>query len=305
MNTVLLRQSSVRLRRHCHAGPSRLRNLSRSFRSSLSLLFTFAFIVRLILLVFASFVEVHTQSITMTPLTFFRSLLLVVLSSSAFAGTYDQLCCLCDGCKAPVNGRGTKHVDQYGKTCNSVMLEMADKFSPYSSQCTSSVSSYRQRCCDASYNAAPVAQAPTPSPASSYPQGSYPKCTLCHSGQFPEKPTTLTAILGIPGNPTCRDLYYMGIKGQISDQLCNPMQDYMDAPCGCYDKTPNPNASSNSATAGGSPNYPSNSASAGGDPANHATKKNADDDNKDDSKMSDQKVPSQGGIRRKRILRGS
>lgn len=242
----------------------------------------------------------------MTSSTFIRALIVAILSTSAFAGTFDQLCCLCDGCKAPVNGRGDLKVDRYGKTCNSAMLEMADKFSPSSSQCSSSIGSFRRTCCDPGYNAASVAQAPTPSPGSSYPQGSYPKCTLCHSGQFPQKPTTLTAILGIPGNPTCRDLYYMGEKGQISDQLCNPMQDYMDAPCGCYDRTPNPNASSNSATAGGSPYYPSNSATTGGDPASSSstgTKKDVGDDTKDETKLSGE--GDRGNIRRKRILRGS
>jgi len=28
----------------------------------------------------------------------------------------------------------------------------------------------------------------------------------------------------------------MGLKGHITNQLCNPWQDFMDIPCGCYSR---------------------------------------------------------------------
>jgi hypothetical protein len=58
-------------------------------------------------------------------------------------------------------------------------------------------------------------------------------CSLCHDGSFPKKPYTYAAILGIQGNPTCEDLYWMGLVGAITDQLCKPLQNYYDTPCGC------------------------------------------------------------------------
>lgn len=236
-------------------------------------------------------------------------LLPVILTPlSADAGTIDDLCCLCEGCKSPVNGRGTLHVDGFGKTCNKLMLEMADTTNastPGSSTCRKLIGQFQTRCCDPSHNPLPIAQAPTTAPQDKYSKGSHPKCTLCHSGKFPENPYTIAAILGISGNPKCEDLYYMGLQGQISEQLCNPMQDYMDIPCGCCDRTNDPNCGKGKgggSTGGGSPT--NGGGGSPGDPGGVAPKKTPpEDDDKDDSKLFDE--PKRGIDRRSRILRGS
>lgn len=63
---------------------------------------------------------------------------------------------------------------------------------------------------------------------------SYPICDLCFGGGYPNKPYTITAVQYINGNPTCADLYLMGLNGEIDPLLCYPMQLYMQKPCGCF-----------------------------------------------------------------------
>ena len=99
----------------------------------------------------------------------------------------------------------------------------------------------------------------------------------------------------------------MGLQGQISEQLCNPMQDYMDVPCGCCDRTDDPECGKGQgggSTGGGSPTNPTGGGSPG-DPSGLTPKKTPPaDDDKDDSKLFDD--PDRGNVnRRSRILRGS
>lgn len=63
--------------------------------------------------------------------------------------------------------------------------------------------------------------------------GGEPKCDLCAGGSYPTKPNVVTAVLYIPGNPKCGDLYKMGRQGRIIDTLCKPMRQYFRSPCGC------------------------------------------------------------------------
>jgi hypothetical protein len=65
------------------------------------------------------------------------------------------------------------------------------------------------------------------------PKGSEPWCDLCSNGGYPGKPNTVTAIIYMPGNPSCHQLYHMGRTGNIPDKLCNPLVDFFHQPCGC------------------------------------------------------------------------
>jgi hypothetical protein len=150
----------------------------------------------------------------------------------------DELCCLCDECSSPASGRDNLNVDQFGTTCYDQLLSMADTDNAStngSGECTKQIALHRRRCCDSSYSPIEIVIAPTPAPVINLPYGSEPYCNLCPDGRFPGIPKTVTAVLYIPGNPTCEILYYMGRRGLIEDRLCNPMQDYLEEACGCAD----------------------------------------------------------------------
>jgi hypothetical protein len=176
---------------------------------------------------------------------------IVLLCAVAISRTYtvsaegiDDLCCLCDECNFPASGRDNLNVDQFGSTCYDKLLDMADTENAStngSGECQKQIALHRRRCCDASYNPIEIAIAPTPAPVINLPYGNEPYCDLCPDGRFPGIPKTVTAVLYIPGNPTCEILYYMGRRGLIEDRLCNPTQDYLEEACGCADK-PTPQA---------------------------------------------------------------
>jgi hypothetical protein len=150
----------------------------------------------------------------------------------------DELCCLCDECYFPAAGRDDLNVDQFGTTCSDQLLSMADTDNAStngSGACRRQIALHRRRCCDPDYTPIEIAIAPTPAPVINLPYGSEPYCNLCPDGRFPGIPKTVTAVLYIPGNPTCEILYYMGRRGHIEERLCNPMQDYLEEACGCVD----------------------------------------------------------------------
>lgn len=170
----------------------------------------------------------------------------VVISSpyTVSAEGIDELCCLCDECFFPASGRDNLNVDEFGTTCYEQLLSMADTENSStngSGECTKQIALHRRRCCDSSYTPIEIAVAPTPAPVINLPYGSESYCDLCTDGRFPGLPKTVTAVLYIPGNPTCELLYYMGRRGLIEDRLCNPMQDYLEEGCGCADP-PTPKA---------------------------------------------------------------
>jgi hypothetical protein len=158
------------------------------------------------------------------------------LVARAVADEEFGLCCLCEECYLPASGRGSRFVDESGLTCGMLLLEMADPTNEStvgSSTCRSLQNSFRRACCDSTYEPPEVAQAPTPVPRINLPQGTEPLCDLCEDGAFPTRPRTVTAVLYIAGNPTCEQLYYMGLYGLIEDRLCNPMQNALEKGCGC------------------------------------------------------------------------
>jgi hypothetical protein len=151
---------------------------------------------------------------------------------------YEEFCCLCDECNFPASGREYLNVDEDGTTCYDQFLSMADTENAStngSGACRSQIALHRRRCCDPDFDPIDIAVAPTPAPVINLPYGSEPFCDLCPDGRFPGIPKTVTAVLYIPGNPTCEILYYMGRRGLIEDRLCNPVQDYLEEACGCAD----------------------------------------------------------------------
>ena len=99
-------------------------------------------------------------------------------------------------------------------------------------ECESLKAQHYARCCDPNHDPLPIEQNPTEPP---YEQGDEPICNLCEDGSFPTRPNTVIAVLPefIPGTNTCEDLYWMGLYGHISDQICNPLVDFAEEPCGC------------------------------------------------------------------------
>jgi hypothetical protein len=66
-------------------------------------------------------------------------------------------------------------------------------------------------------------------------------CEICKNGGFPGTPSTVTAVLYIPGNPTCGQLYEMGQNSQIPSRLCKPIRaSILQADCGCDKSTAPP-----------------------------------------------------------------
>jgi len=154
-------------------------------------------------------------------------------NKSSTGGNF-RFCCLCDNCNRPVSNRGGLKITSSGDTCNTMSLKMARE-SAGSSTCSSNIGRYRNSCCNANSTPKAVAQSQqkAANPISSYKKGNEPTCHVCADGKFPRNPNVVTAILYMPGNPKCEDLYYMGRQGSIPDRLCNPLQDYFQQPCGC------------------------------------------------------------------------
>ena len=165
-----------------------------------------------------------------------RLLILFIAASVSFAQDY---CCLCNNCYPRV--RGDWFVDADGSTCDSLALYMVDPTNdatPGSPECARLQDKYRRTCCDATYDPPIVIQRPTQAPVNPYAPGTEPVCDLCIDGSVPKKPHTITAVLYINGNPTCMDLYHLGLAGRIENRLCYPLQDYMVDPCGCPPTSP-------------------------------------------------------------------
>lgn len=144
------------------------------------------------------------------------------------------LCCLCGGCKPPV--RFNELVDAVGTTCGRLANQMADPSNDSkqgNGSCKNLQNLHFDRCCNPNFDPPPIAQAPTSSPGSKIDYGPYAPCNLCIDGSLPTNPNTMTAVAGIPGTPTCRDLYWITKKGHIEERMCRPLQNYFQGPCGC------------------------------------------------------------------------
>jgi hypothetical protein len=160
----------------------------------------------------------------------------------------NDYCCLCPNGAYPRNANksvrgvekmlGESAVTQTCKDLDSKMFNPSHpNTKPGSANCRNLQNKYRACCCNANGFCPATSPAPPPAPAptpkNNYPQGNQPKCPLCPNYRFPKKPYTITTVQYIPGNPTCQDLHFMGISGQIPGALCYPLQLYMRGPCGC------------------------------------------------------------------------
>jgi len=148
---------------------------------------------------------------------------------------YSVRCCMCDSCRPILFGRANTRVTSTGGTCRTMALKMAS-MRP-GTYCSRYVNQFRNTCCNANYTPKQVAQQRVANPSlaanQKYGFGQEPICHICADASFPKSPNTVCALLYMPGNPTCRDLYYMGRRGRILDRLCNAAQDFFQAPCGC------------------------------------------------------------------------
>jgi hypothetical protein len=117
-------------------------------------------------------------------------------------------------------------------SCNECALKLASQYSP-GSTCNSQASKFRNACCNKNIKPTVYQKTQAAPKANPYAKGPNPSCPVCHYGVSPKKPNTVTAVLGMKGNPTCLELDQMGRAGQITTKMCAPLQDYMDQPCGC------------------------------------------------------------------------
>lgn len=142
------------------------------------------------------------------------------------------LCCLCDRCFLPVDGRGNMVVRANGDTCDAIALQMAS-MNPNRPVCQTYKDDFRSDCCDPNITPIPVVPPVVEPQVITMKFGKEEYCDICKSGDFPGRPETVTAILYMEGNPTCKELYFMGRSHNIPTRLCNPIRGYFQEPCGC------------------------------------------------------------------------
>ena len=154
-------------------------------------------------------------------------------------GVAGQPCCICSSGCFPVSSRANTLIDSSGNTCNSMALSLASSYTSGSSQCKNYASKYASTCCTSSGTVPTVivAKPKSTNVCQNVEQKSGNFCHLCHDGSMPTKINVRAAILGYSGSKTCMELYCMARRGHFPEQLCNPLQDYYDQPCGCYSRT--------------------------------------------------------------------
>lgn len=167
------------------------------------------------------------------------TVLLTVLIGNAWANA--NLCCLCNGCSAPINGRGTMAVDANRYTCNALALDMANPNNHIrvgTAICNQLKSTHFRRCCDSTFNPPIIQQAnvranANTNPGARYPSGPHGLCNLCSNGQMPSKPATAVAVLHHSLVTNCIGAYYAGRQGYFEARYCRPMQNAFQSACGC------------------------------------------------------------------------
>jgi hypothetical protein len=150
-------------------------------------------------------------------------------SKEKYAG---QACCLCGDCSTVPKERQGWYVDENQKTCTGLDFEFF-RLKPRSEQCFEAQRQYRETCCNTKCTPpAPIEQEWEPVSVW-FPEGRFGYCDLCKNGQYPRSPYNVTTIATVPGNPTCADLYWMGRTNNIPASICYPIQNFMEAGCGC------------------------------------------------------------------------
>jgi hypothetical protein len=150
-------------------------------------------------------------------------------SKEKFAG---QVCCLCGDCSAVPTERQGWYVDANQKACSSLEFDLF-KLRPRSEQCYEAQREHRETCCNTECKPpAPIEQEWEPT-SLWFPEGKFGYCDLCKNGQYPRSPYNVATIAGVPGNPTCADLYWMGRTNNIQASICYPIQCFLGESCGC------------------------------------------------------------------------
>lgn len=159
---------------------------------------------------------------------------------------FRNLCCLCGDCTGALSGRGDYVVSPDGRSCDTLSLDLAFvdvETEAGAIECEAAQMAMRPTCCEPDYLPPPEIAYTPPPPESPCEQeepptwcegaGEEPTCQLCLDGRFPGNPYTITTVAYISGNPSCEDLYWMGLEGAIPDAVCYPLQNFMQEPCGC------------------------------------------------------------------------
>lgn len=213
------------------------------------------------------------------------------------------LCCLCDGCQRPLRNRADLAVDRFGTSCDDLALEMADPTNESKTgngKCLLLKSRFHDRCCNKKHIPVDIEQEPTPAPGSDYEKGPHPWCDLCHDGSYPKNEHKQVAILGLEDGPyTCKDIYWMGQRGTIRDQLCNPLQDFFDIPCGCNARS---GGGGGSGSGGGAPDKDETTPTLA--PTIDPPKKGLDFGSEDDNVKLYNAEDDRGNLNRQRTLKG-
>lgn len=129
-----------------------------------------------------------------------------------------------------------------GDTCNDLALDLADPTNESTMGnvvCLEQIHRFRPRCCDPLHIPLEIVQAPTPAPHFGMEEGNEPICNICLDGSYPTQPYAVVVTFDrfVKGQKTCDELYRIGLTGNISDQICNPMVNFAKRPCGCLSVT--------------------------------------------------------------------
>lgn len=159
-------------------------------------------------------------------------IIIVISTITNIVSAQSGPCCMCDGCIG-ASDRANTVVDNSGMTCQEYIISLASKYDASTSQCSTLSSIHYDRCCT---NGPFVLQKDSRKHYCSYVDKSDvgPFCNLCANGRYPLRPNTISTIHGVAGNPSCANLYCLSRRGHIPKDICRPMQDFMDIPCGCY-----------------------------------------------------------------------
>ena len=169
-------------------------------------------------------------------------LVVLLLSCLLNVAQADVLCNLCDGGSYPLMDRFDLFVNEGGKTCLDLMLEMADTengSTPGSTECLGLQTRFRRRCCDDSWNPVPIeqvdAQTQQNTGSSPYADGNFPSCNLCPNGDYPGSPGVSVAVMvdgkQVPNVSTCHELYWYAKVGRLDDRYCRPAANYYKPFC--------------------------------------------------------------------------
>lgn len=115
-------------------------------------------------------------------------------------------------------------------TCNTHYMEALLN----ATHCEYIIHHLREICCNENIQGTGVPQPPPVSFSGIvYPKGKYPICHLCESKLPPTKKSPIITSPFLGGSYSCAQLYDYGLKGNVLNSLCYPLQVYSKDRCGC------------------------------------------------------------------------